>query len=249
MVKRGAAAFLACATLSGPACADELRIAPEDLRLRTFVSSRLNPSLRSQLRDLAADTPLPLEGGVVQTDRLLDEVFADRDWDSERQALIRYYFLVARMEKSRQFSDEFSRRKKVTEQGRSLMQTYISDLNRAIARAVFVPDVPVDTGPLQQFPLGTVGWSDDGKTLKVLHVYPAVNTQLGRETLRRLRDQAGADLELLEGQLSDLDDAERDFVAEVHLVGEQLLALRPTVGKLVRPPRMGFPAPPSAGGR
>lgn len=227
--------------LRAPAGADELRIAPEDLRLRTFVSTHLSPSLRLQLRDLAADTPLPLEGGVVQTDQILDGVFADRAWDGDREALVRYYFLVARMEKSRQFSEEFSRRKKVTEEGRSLMQTYIDDLNRAIARAVFVPDVPVDIGPRIAFPLSGVGWSQDAKTLKVLHLYPAVDTHLGRETLRALRDQAGADLELLEGQLSELDDAERDFLAEVHLVGQELIALRPTVGRLVKPPRVGFP--------
>ena len=237
---RGVAAWALCGFLAVSSGADELRIAPEDLRLRTFVSTLLSPSLRLQLRELAAGTPLPVEGGVVQTDEMLT-AFADRGWDSDRQALVRYYFLVARMEKSRQFSDEFSRRKTVTEEARSLMQVYIADLNRAIARAVFDPDVKVDTGPQIGFPLTSAGWSKDGQTLTVLHAYPAVDTHLGRETLRTLRDQAGADLELIEVQLSDLDNAEREFIQEVHLVGEELIALRPTVGRLVRPPRAGLP--------
>lgn len=240
----GVAAGLLCGLLAVSSGADELRIAPEDLRLRTFVSTLLSPSLRLQLRELAAGTPLPLEGGVVQTDDILTGVFADRDWDGDRRALVRYYFLVARMEKSRQFSDEFSRRKTVTEEARSLMQVYIADLNRAIARAVFEPDVLVDTGPQIGFPLTSVGWSKDGQTLSVLHTYPAVDTHLGRQTLRTLRDRAGADLELIEGQLSDLDNGEREFLQEVHLVGEELIALRPTVGRLVRPPRVGLPMRP-----
>ena len=241
---RGVATWVLCGLLAVSSGADELRIAPEDLRLRTFVSTLLSPSLRLQLRELAAGTPLPLEGGVIQTDDMLTGVFADRDWDGDRRALVRYYFLVARMEKSRQFSDEFSRRKTVTEEARSLMQIYIADLNRAIARAVFDPAVLVDTGPQLGFPLTSVGWSKDGKMLTVLHAYPAVDTHFGRETLRTLRDQAGADLELIEEQLSDLDNAERDFLKEVHLVGEELIALRPTVGKLVRPPLMGLPMRP-----
>jgi hypothetical protein len=230
-------------TLS-PLSAEELRIAPEDLRLRTAVSTLLTPSLRLQLQDMAAGTPLPMEDGVVQTDRLLEDAFADRRWDSDRQALVRYYFLVARMEKSRDFSAEFERRRTVTEQARSLMQAYIGELNRSIARAVFVPDLPVDVGPSKNFPLTSAGWEEDKqghRTLVVLHRFPEVNSRLGRETLRELRDVAGADLERLEVQLSELDDAERLFLAEIHQVGLALFELRPQVSKLVRLPRAGLP--------
>jgi hypothetical protein len=231
-------------TMFGTVRADDLRISPDDLRLRTAVSGLLTPSLRLQLRDLAAGNPLPMNDGVTQTDQMLDLAFADQDWDVSRKDLVRYYFLVARMEKSRDFSDEFARRRGVTEEGRTLMQAYLADLNRAIARAVFVTNVPVDTGEQLDFPLTSAGWheTDTGeKYLTVLHNYPEVDTRLGRETLRGLRDVVGVDLELLEGQLSDLDDAERLFLSEIHLVGQELSLLRPRVTKLVRLPRAGLP--------
>lgn len=227
-----------------PVAAEELRIAPEDLRIRTSVSHLLSPSLRLQLRDLAAGTPLPVQGGLVQTEQLLDSVFAERDWDSDRRTLVRYYFLVARMEKSRDFSAEFAHRRSLTEKGRSLMQAYLADLNRAIARAVFVDNIPVDVGPQRGFPLREADWreTDDGRrTLTVLHSFPEVDTRLGRETLRELRDIAGADLELLEVRLSQLDDAERLFLEEIHQVGLALIELRPHVTTLVRLPRAGLP--------
>ena len=234
-------ALLGC--LSLVAAADEIRIAPEDLRLRSSVSTLLAPSLRLQLRDLAAGTPLPREGGVVQTQELLQTEFAERGWDEDRQALVRYYFLVARMEKSRAFSDEFERRRQATETGRELMQAYILDLNKTIARAVFVTERPVDLGQRREFPLLKAAWEGEGaeRRLQVLHDFPPVETSLGRETLRSLRDVAGEDLELLEVQLSALDDAERSFIEEVSLVGKELIALRPRVGKLVRTPRAGLP--------
>ncbi len=236
--------ILALSLLTSPLLADEPRVSPDDLRLRTAVSRLLSPSLRLQLRDLAAGTPLPREGGVVQTEEILDRSFADRPWDGDRKALVRYYFMIARMEKSQDFSAEFERRRKLTEEGRTLMRTYTEQLNRAIARGVFVANVPVQTGPLIEFPLRRVGWeagADGTKTLQVLHRYPEVDTDLGRETLRALRDQAGSDLERLEGQLSDLDDAERTFLEEIHLVGTQVVELRPRIAKLVRIPRAGLP--------
>jgi hypothetical protein len=236
-------AALMMLALFGRGAADELRIAPDDLRMRTAVSGLLTPSLRLQLRDLAAGTPLSMQDGLVQTDRILDVAFAGRQWDGDRKDLVRYYFLVARMEKSRDFSDEFARRRTVTELARTLMQAYVADLNRAIARAVFVPNQPVELKERYDFPLSTVGWreTDGVKTLRALHDFPEVDTSLGRETLRRLRDIAGADLELLEGQLSALDDAERAFIEEISLVGQELMVLRQRVGKLVRLPRAGLP--------
>ncbi len=223
--------------------ADEIRIAPEDLRLRSSVSTLLTPSLRLQLRDMAAGTPLPREGGVVQTDQILRTAFAERGWDADRQDLVRYYFLVARMEKSRAFSEEFTRRRSTTEKGRELMQSYLVDLNKAISRAVFVPEQSVDLGKIRDFPLVKAEWEGEGRQrrLRVLHDFPPVDTALGRETLRSIRDVAGSDLELLEVQLSDLDEAEREFIEEVSLIGKELIALRPKVGQLVRLPRAGLP--------
>ena len=223
--------------------ADEIRIAPEDLKLRSNVSTLLAPSLRLQLRDLAANTPLPRAGGVVQTDELLRTSFAERNWDQNRQDLVRYYFLVARMEKSRAFSDEFERRRELAEQGRTLMQSYLQALNMAIARAVFVPDTSVELGERRGFPLSDVGWEGgEGKgTLRVLHDFPPADNRLGRETLRAIRDVAGEDLELLEVQLSQLEKAEKEFVEEISLIGKELIALRPKITKLVRIPRAGLP--------
>lgn len=238
-------AYLAALLWLAPVAAEPLRIAPEDLKLRSAVSKLITPSLRLQLRDLAANSPLPLRGGVLETDELLQQTFSERDWDDDRKALVRYYFLVARMEKSRDFSQEFARRRTVTEQGRSLMRTYVKDLNATIARAVFVPDVAINLGSRREFPLDSVGWQNNPngqtKTLSVLHDYPEISTRLGRETLRQLREEAGADLELLEGQLSDLDDAERLFLQEVHLVGRELIVERPRMTELVRLPRAGLP--------
>lgn len=238
--------FCLSAVLFGSqARAEQLRIAPEDLRIRSAVSRLLSPSLRLSLRDLAAATPLPLSGGVLQTDQVLDKRFMDRGWDEDHKALVRYYFLVARMEKSRDFSEEFARRRAVTESGRSLMRTYVQDLNKAIAQAIFVPDVAVDLGPQREFPLLSVGWKPSPESeqarLEVLHSYPKVNTKLGRETLRQLREVAGTDIFSLESQLSALDDAERLFLEEVHLVGRELVLARPRMTELVRLPRAGLP--------
>ena len=223
--------------------ADEIRIAPEDLKLRSSVSTHLAPSLRLQLRDMASQAPLPQLGGVVETDRLLREAFSTRNWGQEQHDLVRYYFLVARMERSRIFSEEFGRRRTTVEKGRELMQAYIFELNRAIARAVFVPNQTVELGQPRDFPLAEVGWIGQGdeRRLQVLHDYPPADVSLGRETMRSVRDVAGADLELLEVQLSRLDDAERAFVEEVSLLGKELVALRPRISKLVRLPRAGLP--------
>lgn len=242
-LKRITLSFAFVGLLSTSGWAEEIRIAPEDLKLRSGVSALLAPSLRLQLRDLASNTPLPREGGVIETDELLSSTFADRTWDQNRKDLVRFYFLVARMEKSRTFSDEFERRRELAEQGRDLMQTYLRDLNKAIARAVFLPDHPVELGQLREFPLTSVGWEGSGETrqLKVLHDFPPADNRLGRDTLRSIRDVAGSDLELLEVQLSLLDDGEREFIEEVSLIGKELVALRPKVGKLVRTPRAGLP--------
>ncbi len=196
-----------------------------------------------QLRDLAAGTPLPREGGVLQTNQMLADLLEGRHWDQTAEELVRYYFLVARMEKSRDFSREFARRRDLTEHALTLMQDYIAQLNRAIARAVFVPDQTVEVGDRREFPLTEVGWVKDasGSALVVLHRYPEVETQLGRQTLRDLRELASADLELLEVQLSELDDAERLFLEEIHLVGQALAGMRPRVTRAVKLPRAGLP--------
>lgn len=229
--------------LQQPAVTEELRISPDDLRLRAAVSQQLPPSLRLQLRDLAQNQPLSESDGVLQTEGLLSDLFARRQWSPEEQTLVRYYFLTARLEQSRRFNREFERRRTLTREGIKLMESYIAQLTRVIARAVFVTNQTVDLGPAIAFPLTEVGWqsTNEERRLVVLHRYPEASTALGRETLRKLRAQALDDVASLERQLDELDQGEQRFLAEIHLLGEALRNQRAPVAALVRQPRAGLP--------
>lgn len=238
------AGVFVAASLWLPVRGDQVRISADDFKTRVAVSQLLSPSLRLQLRDMAANTPLPVVGGVVETDRVLTEKFSKREWDEARWSLVRYYFLVARMEKSQDFSDEFARRRSLTQEGFTLMRSYTNDLNRLIAQAVFVKNQPVDPALVQDFPLTKVGWETskmDVRTLRVLHAFPEPSAQLGRDSLRALRVVAEEDLGRLQQQLDELDAAEQLFLTEVSYLGRELFELRPEVQKLVRIPRAGLP--------
>ncbi len=230
--------------MGNPTAAEDVRISADDFKTRAAVSQLLAPSLRLQLRDLAANTPLPVVGGVVETDRVLADKFSEREWDEDRQALVRYYFLVARMERSQDFSEEFARRRNLTREGHTFMRAYIDKLNVLIGRAVIAANQPVDPKRVQGFPLSSVGWQSDvggDKTLRVLHEFPVPTSELGRESLRSLRVVAEADLHLLQQQLNEIDAAEGLFLKEVSFLGQELFDLRPEVLKLVRIPRAGLP--------
>ena len=236
--------LLLALSLCGPVVAEDVRISADDFKTRNAVSQLLAPSLRLQLRDLAANTPLPMVGGVVETDRVLSDKFSEREWDEDRQALVRYYFLVARMEKSQDFSEEFARRRDLTRKGHTLMRAYIDNLNVLIGRAVIAVNQPVDPPLIQGFPLSKVGWQKDDagvETLQVLHEFPVPSSQFGRESLRALRVVAETDLHLLQQQLDEIDRAEDLFLKEVSYLGQELFDLRPEVQQLVRIPRAGLP--------
>jgi hypothetical protein len=226
--------------LAWPALADRLRISPDDLRLRVAVSEELSPSLRREVRDLARTTPLPVENGLVQTEGLIEENFSGRGWKARRSTLVRYYFLVARLEQSQDFSDEFLRRRLLMRKGVTLLDAYIKTMNRMIARAVYTgaPDVAPEL--ICSFPLETVEETEEGD-LRVLHRLPAPNIELGRHNLRTLRELATEEREMLVQRLKMLDDAERVFLQEVTVLGRELLGMRETVRQWVREPGEGLP--------
>ncbi|MFA5507738.1 MAG: hypothetical protein WC314_10365 [Vulcanimicrobiota bacterium] len=230
-------ALLVCCT---SAAADRLRISPDDLRLRVAVSEELPPSLRREIRDLARSSPLPVENGLVQTEQLLKATFADRGWKPKRTAMVRYYFLVARLEQSQQFSDEFLRRRLLMEKGVDLLNTYLATLNRQIGRAVYTAASPVEPPQIAEFPLSEVEQSETGE-LKILRHYPPPDIELGRENLRTLRDFAGQEKVLLEQQLERLEQGEARFLSEVSTLGQELLAMREEIRGWVRVPGEGLP--------
>lgn len=198
--------------------------------------------MRLRLRDLAANTPLPLHDGLLQTEELLSDEFpslSDRE-----QPLVAYYLLVARMEKSQQFSEEFNRRKQTCRDGIALLDGYIDDLNKLIARAVFEEKEQVSIPPQGSFPLGEVEWreqSEGKRELVVLRALPEPTIEMGRGQLRELRAAADADRAALERRIPEIDLAHRDFLDEAHLIGARLRELRTPVTRLVGRNRAGLP--------
>ncbi len=226
--------------LTGPVAADRLRISPDDLRLRVAVSEELPASLRREITDLARVTPLPVDDGLIQTERLIEETFAGRNWKTKRSILVRYYFLVARLEQSQKFSDEFLRRQGLMEKGVTLLDQYIDTLNRQIARAVYTDAAAVAPETVASFPLEEVEKTDSGELL-ILHRFPAPEIGLGRENLRVLRELASQEKGLLEERLKSLREAEERFLSEVSILGKELLAMREQVREWVRVPGEGLP--------
>lgn len=229
--------------LSSPVGAERLRISPDDLRLRVVVSQELSPALRREILELARSVPLPLTDGVLQTEELFLGKFQDRGWSEKSLTLTRYYFLIARMEQSQQFSDEFLRRRTVMREGVRLLESYVETLNPLIARASYSENGPSRAAKVQDFPLQEAVLEESGE-LRVLHLYPAPKLSMGRESLRSLREQAGEEKEILKEQMELLDKAEREFLDEISLIGTEVLALRKSVQKWVRVPREGLPFSP-----
>lgn len=220
--------------------AESLRISPEDLRLRVAVSEELPASIRQELRSLARSTPLPLQDGLLQTERLLQSEFQDRGWNEKRQLLVRYYFLVARLDQSQQFSEEFKRRRGLLQTGRELLKSYVQDIDRLVSRSSYAKKPPVETPQVQSFPLHFVTQDEDGG-FTVLRHYPKAELALGRNNLRSLRSQAKAERKKIENRLKKLEKAEKSFLTEVSHVGRELIALRPLLRPWVKVPGEGLP--------
>ncbi|MCA9781046.1 MAG: hypothetical protein KC800_30210 [Candidatus Eremiobacteraeota bacterium] len=232
--------LLALYLLTTPVSADRLRISPDDLRLRVAVSEELPASLRREIRDLARSTPLPVENGLVQTERLIEETFAGRGWKTKRSTLVRYYFLVSRLEQSQKFSDEFLRRRSLLDKAVSLLDAYIETLNRQIARAVYTNAPTVSPEEIASFPLEEVEKTETGELL-ILHRFPAPDIGLGRENLRILREIASDEKARVEERRKSLEEAEAKFLAEVSILGQELLGMREQVREWVRVPGEGLP--------
>lgn len=233
-----AAVFLALGL--GPARAERLRISPDDLRLRVAVSEQLSASLRQELREMARSTPLPVENGLVQTEQLLVERFRERGWNEPTSTLVRYYFIVARLDQSQKFSEEFLRRDKVMRTGVEYLNGYIEAINKVVSQAPYLQTPPLSAPVVQEFPLPSVEKSEDGGIL-VRRKFPAPARSLGRENLRLLRDLAHQEKSELERRLQQLAQAERTFLDEVALLGEELIEMRPRVRRWVKVPGEGLP--------
>lgn len=229
--------------LCGSAQAERLRISPDDLKLRFAVSEQLSPALRREILELAKSVPVPVAGGVLQTETLFQERFGDRGWGEKRLTLTRYYFLIARMEHSELFSDEFYRRRTLLRDGIELLENYIRILNPLIARAPYVESEPPELEKAQDFPLQEVGTTDDGQ-VKVLHLYPAPKLSMGRENLRRLREQAASEIDRLWTRYDQLDRAEHEFLDEMSLLGTEVMSMRGAVKRWVTVTREGLPFSP-----
>lgn len=204
------------------------------------MSEELPASLRSEIRDLARVTPLPVEDGLVQTEGLIEENFGGRGWELKRSTLVRYYFLVARLEQSQEFSDEFLRRRLLMEKGVNLLGSYIDTLNRFIARAIYTGAPPVSPERIASFPLVEVEKTEEGD-LRILHVFPAPDVALGRPNLRVLRELANEERQQLEERLQILRNSEETFLEEVSVLGRELIAMRSQVRQWVREPGEGLP--------
>lgn len=209
--------------------------------MRVAVSQRLSPPTRLRLRDLAANTPLPQHDGLIQTEELVSREFPGIS--ERKKPLVNFYFLMARMEKSQEFSQEFNRRKQACRDGIALLDTYIDDLNKLIARAVFKEEVQVSYTEPREFPIGRVFWreSEQGRTLVVLRDLPEPTIEMGRRQLRELRTVAAQDRARLEQRIPEIDLAHRRFLDEAHLIGARLRELRRPVTRLVGRNRAGLP--------
>lgn len=234
----GALAFLVL--WAAPANAEKLRISPDDLKLRVEVSQELSPATRREITELARTVPLPVTDGLLQTEDIFQQKFGNRGWSEKLQTLSRYYFFVARLEQSKKFSEEFARREQQLKLGIELLGKYIDEINPYVARAGYPDVAPVELEKVQDFPLSEVG-PVDGSGLRVLHLFPQPKMSMGRENLRGIRQTAETERNLLRDRLSDLHKAQRAFLNEVHLVGEELIAQRGPVKEWVKQSRAGLP--------
>lgn len=240
-VCRLAAGAVTCLLLwTTPVSAERLRISPDDLKLRVAVSQELSPATRREITELARTVPLPVTDGLLQTDQIFQDKFGKRGWSEKLQTLSRYYFLVARLEQSKRFSEEFDRREQQLKLGIELLGKYIEEINPYIARAGYPDADPVKLEKVQDFPLSEVGPLDGGG-LRVLHLFPEPKMSMGRENLRMIRETAETERDLLRGRVSDLHKARRAFLGEVHLVGEELIGMRGSVKDWVKSSRAGLP--------
>ncbi len=226
--------------LCNPSVAERLRISPDDLRLRVAVSEELPPSVRRELKDLAKSSPLPLKDGLLQTEALLKAEFESKLWNEKRRTLSRYYFLVARLEHSQKFSDEFLRRETVLRQGRHLADDYINELNRLIGRAVYTNEPSIELPLIQKFPMHKAERSDESGLL-LLHQFPNPNLAQGRKNLQAMRLQAESDRKKIRQRIKDVTIAERNFLDEVSVIGQALIKMRPQIRRWVSPPGEGLP--------
>jgi len=229
--------------LSGPLQAERLRISPDDLQLRVAVSEELPASIRREINDLAKSVPLPVSDGLLQSQQLFEQEYSDRGWSDRRLLLVRYYFLVSRLEQSQAFSDEFLRRELLLKKGIVITDEYINKLNPLIARGPYndAPKIEVET--VQDFPLHTAERLDDGG-IEVLKRYPAPTVRFGVHNLKSLRADAEKDRSLLKKRLEDLQKAERTFLKEISQVGHELIRMRPQVRRMVSIPGEGLPFSP-----
>ena len=234
---------MCCLLFGTPASAERLRISPDDLRLRVAVSEELSPAVRKELQTLAGSTPLPVQNGVTQTETLLDKEFSGQTLSARKKTMVRYYFLVARLEQSYRFSEEFARREKVLKEAREALTNYADQLTRLIGRGVYTAYPTIQLDPYADFPLNEVVMEESG-ALRTLRAYPTPDVRLGRENLRYLREQAGAENDYLKKRLQELHQGEKAFLEEVSLVGRELIRMRPEVKKWVTPPGEGTPFTP-----
>lgn len=226
-----------------PCSADRLRISPDDLRLRVAVSEELPVSVRRAIKDLARSVPLPVEDGLIQTEQIFEQQLAREAGDEKTDTLMRYYFLVSRLEASQKFSDEFLRREKLLKQGVELLNVYIKKLNPMIARAPYTNLEPFTLKKVQSLPLQSVELNEDGELL-LLRRFPAPKLSLGRQVLRSLREEAQEEKDIFKGRLEELRLAEREFLAEVSTIGNELIRMRPSVKQWVTVPGEGLPFSP-----
>ena len=82
--------------------------------------------------------------------------------------------------------------------------------------------------------------TDSGEIL-ILHRFPPPDIGLGRENLRVLRELASEEKGMLEDRLESLQEAETRFLAEVSILGKELLAMREQVRGWVGIPGEGLP--------
>ncbi len=151
--------------------------------------------------------------------------------------------LIARMEQSELFSDEFYRRRTLLRDGMERLEGYIAALNPLIARAPYVDAIPEEPKIVADFPLHEVGTTEEGG-VRVRRLYPAPKVSIGREGLRYLRRQAALEIEELRLRYDQLDRAEHDFLDEMSLLGTEVMSMRGAVRKWVTVPREGLPFSP-----
>ena len=175
--------------------------------------------------------PLPRKNGVPQTDSILRSSFGAEHRSENTKLLHRYYFLLARLESSQRFSTEFFRRRRLLRDGITLLDQFIDTTNLLAKRGVGPKVNAIEPKLVANFPLTRVGWegAEDDRWLRVLHRLPEAKFGLGRKNLRLLRAIASSDRERMQNRLRELNRAEREFLDEASVVGNELIAMRPKV--------------------